>query len=309
VVNLGPLNATGGIGTFNNTGGTVNITGTIDNTGNTIVLNNSTGSWTLAGGTLSGGTVNFAAGTSLIATTNTSNLLTGVTINGDLNLTAVNTLTRIGLGTTFATAHLANQNAELGFLAGATMNGTIVLEGAAGGSRFIGMSTIGSLTIGGAGVIRTNTGLGGNAQIGIGNNYFAAMTLTNNGLISSQVSGRTLTINPASFTNGATGRVEATGGGIVTREENREILRGLGFVVWLTASEDVIFDRVSRNKKRPLLHTANPRETVHNLLTERRHLYEAVAQCTLDTTALVHESTADTLIAEARRAFSWDSGV
>ena len=42
--------------------------------------------------------------------------------------------------------------------------------------------------------------------------YNAAMALTNNGLISSQVSGRTLTINPAtSFTN--TGTLEATNGG------------------------------------------------------------------------------------------------
>ena len=42
------------------------------------------------------------------------------------------------------------------------------------------------------------------------------MALTNNGLISSQVSGRTLTINPAtSFANGATGTLEAKSGGIL----------------------------------------------------------------------------------------------
>ena len=102
--------------------------------------------------------------------------------------------------------------------------------------------------------------------------------------------------------------VISTGGGIVLREENHAILRDLGFVVWLTASEDVIFERVSRNKKRPLLETANPRETVHKLLTDRHHLYQAVAQCTLDTTTLAHESTASTLIAEARRVFSWKAG-
>src|SRR4029077_9681221 len=52
------------------------------------------------------------------------------------------------------------------------------------------------------------------AIVGEGSNFTAAMALTNNGLISSQVSGRTLTINPAtSFTNGAT--LEATNGGIL----------------------------------------------------------------------------------------------
>ena len=101
--------------------------------------------------------------------------------------------------------------------------------------------------------------------------------------------------------------VISTGGGIVTRQENHALLRELGFVVWLTASEDVIFERVSRNKKRPLLQTADPRQTVHTLLKVRQPHYEAVAQCTLDTTVLSHEATASALIAEARRAFSWQS--
>jgi len=99
--------------------------------------------------------------------------------------------------------------------------------------------------------------------------------------------------------------VISTGGGIVGREENHALLRGLGFVVWLTASEEVIFERVSRNKKRPLLQTENPRATVHELLEQRRPLYQAVAQLTLETTTLAHEESAQALIAEARRAFSW----
>ena len=101
--------------------------------------------------------------------------------------------------------------------------------------------------------------------------------------------------------------VISTGGGVILREENRALLRGLGFTVWLTASEDVIFDRVSRNTKRPLLHTANPRATVTQLLAARRPLYEAAAQFTVDTTTLAHAAAADAVIAEARRAFSWDT--
>ena len=101
--------------------------------------------------------------------------------------------------------------------------------------------------------------------------------------------------------------VISTGGGGVLREENRALLRDLGLVVWLTASEDVIFERVSRTNKRPLLHTANPRETVTQLLAARRPLYEAAAQFTVDTTTLTHAAAADAVIAEARRAFSWDT--
>lgn len=102
--------------------------------------------------------------------------------------------------------------------------------------------------------------------------------------------------------------VIATGGGIVGREENRELLRGLGFVVWLTASEEVIFERVSRNTRRPLLQTANPRETVTRLLAERRPLYEAAAAFTIDSTSLAHAEVAEAIIAEARRAFAWAEG-
>ena len=101
--------------------------------------------------------------------------------------------------------------------------------------------------------------------------------------------------------------VISTGGGVVLREENRALLHDLGFTVWLTASEDVIFQRVSRNTKRPLLQTANPRETVAQLLAARRPLYEAAAQFTIETTALAHAAAADAVIAEARRVFSWDT--
>ncbi|HEY3901459.1 MAG TPA: shikimate kinase [Chthoniobacter sp.] len=99
--------------------------------------------------------------------------------------------------------------------------------------------------------------------------------------------------------------VISTGGGVVLRDENRALLRDLGFVAWLTASEEVIFERVSRNKKRPLLHTSDPRATVHDLLTTRRPFYEEAAQFTVDSSALTHESAAELLIAEARRVFEW----
>ena len=101
--------------------------------------------------------------------------------------------------------------------------------------------------------------------------------------------------------------VISTGGGVILREENRALLRQLGLTVWLTASEDVIFQRVSRTNKRPLLQTASPRETVTQLLAARRPLYKAAAQFTVDTTTLAHSAAADAVIAEARRAFSWDT--
>src|SRR5215210_133056 len=71
--------------------------------------------------------------------------------------------------------------------------------------------------------------------------------------------------------------VIATGGGIVTRAQNVALLREMAFLVWLTADEDVIFERVSRNARRPLLQTPNPRETIATLLAQRYSLYENAA--------------------------------
>ena len=101
--------------------------------------------------------------------------------------------------------------------------------------------------------------------------------------------------------------VIATGGGVVMKERNRAILKALGFVVWLTASEEVIFQRVSRNDKRPLLQTEDPRATIAQLLAARRPLYESTAEFTVDTSAMSHDEAADAVIAAARRAFAWDS--
>ena len=99
--------------------------------------------------------------------------------------------------------------------------------------------------------------------------------------------------------------VIATGGGAVLREKNRALLRALGFVVLLTASEETIFRRVARNTKRPLLQTENPRETVAQMLAARREVYEAAAEHIVDTTHFTHKQSADAVIAAARRAFAW----
>ena len=100
---------------------------------------------------------------------------------------------------------------------------------------------------------------------------------------------------------GSAATVVATGGGIVTRPENLPLLRALGTIVWLTASEDVIFERVSRNRNRPLLQTENPRETMHQLLTERLPLYRQNSDIVADTSWMSQGDVAHAILMEARR--------
>jgi shikimate kinase len=94
--------------------------------------------------------------------------------------------------------------------------------------------------------------------------------------------------------------VIATGGGIVLQPRNHPLLRSLGVVVWLTASEQVIWDRVSRNQNRPLLRTKDPRATISNLMSTRYPLYLSVADITVETSELTHQEVADRGIAAIR---------
>lgn len=79
------------------------------------------------------------------------------------------------------------------------------------------------------------------------------------------------------------GHVIATGGGVVTREENHPLLRDLGFVVWLHTRKKIIFDRVRRNPHRPLLRTADPLETIRTMVEARKPLYRGVADLKVKT--------------------------
>lgn len=100
-----------------------------------------------------------------------------------------------------------------------------------------------------------------------------------------------------------TGLVVSCGGGVVSREANRALLGELGFVVWLTASEEEIFARVSRNTSRPLLQAPDPRGVIRSLLAEREPLYREVADAVIDTTGRdFHEVASALLEAYDRRA-------
>ena len=81
---------------------------------------------------------------------------------------------------------------------------------------------------------------------------------------------------------------------------NHPLLRSLGVVVWLTASEEVIWERVSRNQNRPLLRTQDPRATIGNLMSTRYPLYGSLSDITVETSGLTHQEVADRVLAALR---------
>ena len=72
-------------------------------------------------------------------------------------------------------------------------------------------------------------------------------------------------------------RVISLGGGTPIREENRNIVKELGKVVYLKASADTIYQRVKHDTTRPLLQCENPKERIESLIKERDPIYQSVA--------------------------------
>jgi len=96
--------------------------------------------------------------------------------------------------------------------------------------------------------------------------------------------------------SGITPAVVVTGGGIVLRPGNVELLRRVGTLVHLEADEETLFRRVSRRATRPLLQTADPRATLVELLRVRLPLYRQAADVHLDTSHLTHEEVAEAVL-------------
>lgn len=77
----------------------------------------------------------------------------------------------------------------------------------------------------------------------------------------------------------------STGGGVVEREENLEILKKIGFVVYIFCETKTIFQRVKEDTTRPLLKTDNIEERLNFLFSRRNSKYKK-ADYTIDTTLL-----------------------
>lgn len=82
------------------------------------------------------------------------------------------------------------------------------------------------------------------------------------------------------------GIVLATGGGIIVRKLNRQLLKENGFVVYLQCSVDKILQRTKRDTQRPLLRTENPRERIETLFSEREAHYLSCADFKIVTSSM-----------------------
>lgn len=77
--------------------------------------------------------------------------------------------------------------------------------------------------------------------------------------------------------------VISAGGGMPVRPENRELLRSLGCVVFLSVEKQTILERVQSDGSRPMLNGNDLEARVEQLMRERESLYRQTAHVTVRT--------------------------
>ncbi len=94
--------------------------------------------------------------------------------------------------------------------------------------------------------------------------------------------------------------VIATGGGVVTNEDNIERLKQNGLIIWLKAAAGILKARMdndqSMGKKRPSLTGQDPVEEIRRVLDQRAPLYEKASDRIIDTGNLSIAQAVNSLI-------------
>ena len=240
VLNLGGSFSTAGLGTLSRSGGTVLLTGALNNAGANLTLDAAAGSWVLAGGSISGGTLTTTGGSALVGTASptyspaSGGALSGVTLAGTIDLTEGQ---RVGITVT----------------GGLTLSGGTINVGGVGNSNWGYLQFSGSQTLGGTGTISfgtfdstlnalwvsdNNTTLtvgsgitihGSRGDVGYDSNtstypYAVGSTnvaVTNQGTINADTNGGTIIVDGTNWKNDTGGTIEATGGTLDVSQSNR----------------------------------------------------------------------------------------
>lgn len=182
------------------------VSGAIDAGSGSVVLQNGV---TLAG------IINTSGDGVLRAVSSGNNFLSGVSLNGKLDLTLANARERVTAGGMTLNGSIdINNNASLSFEGTGTLSGTgSIVLGATGGGNRVDFDGNGTTTLGENITIRGQNGtIGGQINIG------GTQTLVNNGSVSADVAGGTLTIIESAVTNN--GVLEAINGGTLVLSSN-----------------------------------------------------------------------------------------
>lgn len=91
-------------------------------------------------------------------------------------------------------------------------------------------------------------------------------------------------------------KIYSVGGGTPVREENRELLKRLGTVVYLRVRPETVYERLKGDTTRPLLQCENPLEKIRELMQARESAYESAADMILDVDGMTLEQIQESII-------------
>jgi shikimate kinase len=108
---------------------------------------------------------------------------------------------------------------------------------------------------------------------------------------------RQLEIEAVAEVAGNSNRIIACGGGVVLNRINIDRLKEGAVVVWLTASPEVILQRVSADSSvRPLLENSDKEKAIRELMRLRKPQYERAADIEIDTSELDIEAVVEQIM-------------
>ena len=96
-------------------------------------------------------------------------------------------------------------------------------------------------------------------------------------------------------------QIISCGGGVALRDENVAEMKKNGKVVLLTASPEVILERVKDSDDRPLLRGNKNTEFISNMMEQRRPKYEAAADVVVNTDYKTVEEIAEEIVVKLTR--------
>ncbi|MCM8542747.1 MAG: shikimate kinase [Lentisphaeraceae bacterium] len=78
------------------------------------------------------------------------------------------------------------------------------------------------------------------------------------------------------------GSIFATGGGVILREKNRDILKKSGMVIWLKTTAENVLKYTNRDTNRPLLEGKKSLEKIQSMMNQREEIYADCAHYSIN---------------------------
>lgn len=100
-------------------------------------------------------------------------------------------------------------------------------------------------------------------------------------------------------------RILSVGGGTPLREQNQDLLKKSGTVVYLRIQPETVWKRLKGDASRPLLQCEDPLGRIRELLAKRSEKYESCADVIIDVDELTEQECAEKIVKELRKR-GWD---